>query len=92
MQSSSASSNINIRVDRDIKNRAQDVFSALGLDMSSAINIFLRQAIRKNGIPFELVTEPTRQQTPKLGCMKGKMWEADDHDWFKPLEDYKEYI
>jgi len=35
-----ANANINIRVDSDVKNKAQDVFSALGLDMTSAINIF----------------------------------------------------
>ena len=43
-----ANANINIRVDSDVKNKAQDVFSSLGLDMTSAINVFLRQAIRKN--------------------------------------------
>ena len=85
----STSTNINIRVDSDVKNQAQDVFLALGLDMTSAINIFLRQAIRKNGIPFELVAEPT-QKTPQLGCMKGKVWISDDFD--EPLEDFKEYM
>ena len=87
----SANTNINIRVDVDVKNKAQDIFSALGLDMTSAINVFLRQAIRKNGIPFELVAEQPRK-TPKLGYMKDKMGEADDHDWFEPLEDFKEYM
>jgi len=84
--------NINIRVDSDVKTKAQDVFLALGLDMSTAINIFLRQAIRKNGIPFELVTETPRRNPPQLGCMKGKIWEAEDHDWFEPLEDFEEYM
>ena len=93
--STGANANINIRVDSDVKNKAQDVFSALGLDMTSAINIFLRQAIRKNGIPFELMAEkkPTARHTPpQLGCMKGKIREAEDHDWFAPLEDFKEYM
>jgi DNA-damage-inducible protein J len=43
--------NINIRVDSDIKQQAQDVFAALGFDMTTAINVFLRQAIRKRGYP-----------------------------------------
>ena len=84
--------NINIRVDSDIKVKAQDVFSALGLDMTTAINLFLRQAIRKKGIPFELVAETIRRNPPKLGCMKGKIQEAAEHDWFEPLEDFKEYM
>ncbi|MBS3985019.1 MAG: type II toxin-antitoxin system RelB/DinJ family antitoxin [Selenomonadales bacterium] len=83
------STNINIRVDSDVKNKAQDVFSALGLDMTSAINIFLRQAIRKNGIPFELVAEkPLPKKMRQFGSMKGKIWMADD--WDAPLEDSKE--
>ena len=86
-----ANTNINIRVDSDIKTKAQDVFSSMGLDMTTAINIFLRQSIRKNGIPFKLVAESPRK-TPKFGCMKDKIWEADDHDWFEPLEDFEEYM
>jgi addiction module RelB/DinJ family antitoxin len=83
--------NINIRVDSDVKAKAQDVFSALGLDMTSAINIFLRQAIRKNGIPFELIADQPRK-TPKFGYMKDKIWEADDHDWFEPNMTTREQI
>ena len=64
--STDANSNINIRVDSEIKNKAQDVFSALGLDMTSAINIFLRQAIRKNGIPFELVADLPQRKTRQV--------------------------
>ena len=90
--STGANANINIRVDNEIKNKAQDVFAALGLDMTSAINIFLRQAIRKNGIPFELVADqpPTRRKDPQLGCMKGQIWMSDDFK--EPLEDFKEYM
>jgi len=87
--STGANANINIRVDSNVKNQAQDVFAALGMDMTTAINIFLRQAIRKNGIPFELVTE-SQKKAPKFGCMKGKIWMSDDFD--EPLEDFKEYM
>ena len=94
MASSSANAHINIRVDSDIKNKAIDVFSSLGMDMSTAINIFLRQAIRKNGIPFEVVNEQTkkRRTPPQLGCMKGRIHEAADHDWFEPIEEFEEYM
>jgi DNA-damage-inducible protein J len=91
--STGANTNINIRVDNAVKNKAQDIFSSLGMDMTTAINIFLRQAIRKNGIPFELITEqssPPKNRKP--GSMKGKFTESSDHDWFEPLEDFKEYM
>ena len=46
--------NLNIRTDKDIKIAAEKIFSELGLNMTTAVNIFLRQAIRENGIPFEV--------------------------------------
>jgi len=81
--------NINIRVDSEIKSKAHEVFTTLGLDMTTAINIFLRQAIQRRGIPFEVVSISERK-TPKPGCMRGKIWMADDFD--APLEDFKEYM
>lgn len=48
------STNLNIRIDKDIKMQAEKLFEALGINMTSAVNIFLRQAIRENGIPFEV--------------------------------------
>ncbi len=44
--------NISIRVDDNIKLQAQELFSSLGMDMSTAMNIFLRQSIAFGGIPF----------------------------------------
>ena len=87
---SGVNANINIRVDGNIKNRAQDVFSALGLDMTSAINIFLVQAIRKNGIPFELIADEPPKKNRQFGRLKGKIWMADD--WDAPLEDFREFM
>ncbi len=49
-----AATNLNIRTDKDVKKRAEKLFEELGLNMTTAINIFLRQAIRENCIPFEL--------------------------------------
>jgi DNA-damage-inducible protein J len=82
-------SNINVRVESEVKARAQDVFTSLGLDMTTAINAFLRQSIRQNGLPFALSNNPPRL-TPKPGCMKGKIRISEDFD--APLEDFKEYM
>ena len=43
-----------IRTDPAIKAQAQKVFADLGMDMTTAINVFLCQAIRHNGFPFEV--------------------------------------
>ncbi|MCL2163409.1 MAG: type II toxin-antitoxin system RelB/DinJ family antitoxin [Oscillospiraceae bacterium] len=45
-------SNVSFRIDTDIKNQADSLFAQLGLNMTTAFNIFLRQAIREGSIPF----------------------------------------
>ena len=49
-----ATTNINIRIDDDLKRESEDLFRYLGLTMSSAITMFLRTAVNNDGIPFEL--------------------------------------
>lgn len=49
--------NLNIRTDKAIKEQAEQIFNELGLNMTTAINIFLRTAVREHGIPFELKLE-----------------------------------
>ena len=46
--------NLNIRIDKDLKEQAEVFFNELGLNMSSAFNIFVRQSLRQGKIPFEL--------------------------------------
>lgn len=46
--------NINIRTDSDLKKKAERIFADLGLNMSSAVNMFLKAVVRENGIPFDL--------------------------------------
>lgn len=46
--------NLNIRTDKIIKEQAEEIFNELGLNMTTAINMFLRTAIREHGIPFKL--------------------------------------
>ena len=43
---------VTIRVNRELKERAESLFDYLGLNMSNAINIFLRKAVNQRGIPF----------------------------------------
>lgn len=49
-----ATTNLNIRTEKEIKEQAEVIFSKLGLNMTTAINMFLRTTIRENGIPFNL--------------------------------------
>ena len=49
-----AVTNLNIRTDKDVKDKAEMIFAELGLNMTTAINMFLRTTIREHGIPFSL--------------------------------------
>ncbi|MBP5255516.1 MAG: type II toxin-antitoxin system RelB/DinJ family antitoxin [Clostridia bacterium] len=49
-----ATTNLNIRIDENLKKQAESLFSDLGLNMSSAITVFLKSAVDYNGIPFEI--------------------------------------
>lgn len=61
-----------ISVDPEVKAQAQELFADFGLDLSTAINIFLRQSIRENCIPFTIQREVPNADT--IASMK----EADD--------------
>ena len=49
-----AVTNLNIRTDKEVKESAEMIFTELGLNMTTAINMFLRTTIREHGIPFSL--------------------------------------
>ncbi len=46
--------NVTIRLDRDVKEQAERLFNDLGMNLSTAFNIFARQALRQGKIPFEI--------------------------------------
>jgi len=46
--------NITVRIDDDVKNQAETLFAKLGMSVSGAINVFFRQAIREQAIPFPI--------------------------------------
>ncbi|AEE92495.1 MAG: type II toxin-antitoxin system RelB/DinJ family antitoxin [Tepidanaerobacter acetatoxydans] len=47
-------SSVSFRIDADIKKQADELFAKLGLNMTTAFNIFLRQSIREGRIPFDI--------------------------------------
>lgn len=52
-----------IAIDEDTKEKSEELFAELGLDFSTAINLFLRQSIRENGIPFAIQKEEPNPDT-----------------------------
>lgn len=58
-----SNTNLNVRIDKDIKKAAEEVYAKLGFNMSTAINMFLRASIRKGGIPFDLKLDVPNKET-----------------------------
>lgn len=50
--------NIQIRIDDDLKVRAQKVAESMGLDLTQAVRLFLYQMVRENGLPFRPKADP----------------------------------
>lgn len=45
---------INISMDSDVKEKADALFSELGMDLNTAFSLFVRESLRAGGFPFEL--------------------------------------
>ena len=78
-----ATTNINVRVDSLLKKEAESLFSDLGLNMSSAITLFLKSAVSSNGIPFEIKRRKPNAET--LAAL------AEYEEMKKNPEKYKRY-
>lgn len=63
-----ANVNVTIRMDENIKREADKLFSDLGLNLSSAVTVFVKQAIREQGIPFVISRENPNNET--LGAIE----------------------
>jgi len=53
---------VNVRMDDDLRNKADVILDELGLTMSSAINIFIKQLVRQGGLPFALTLRTNRSE------------------------------
>lgn len=67
-----ATTNISIRMDTELKKQAETMLADMGLNMTTAMNLFLRQVVRQGRIPFEIATDIPNSET--LAAMK----EMDD--------------
>jgi DNA-damage-inducible protein J len=74
--------NISVRMDSELKRQAEELFADLGLNMSTAIAIFLRQVVRSQGIPFAV------SRVPNLETLAA-MQEAERIAKDKTIQGYK---
>ena len=79
-----------IRTNSKIKKQAQDVYTKLGIDMSTAINVFLRQSIRYKGFPFEVTLQEPNEKTKR--AIKAAVHDKDMHGPFESIGDLMESL
>lgn len=95
------SDTIQIRVSPELKSKAKKTFSNMGLDISSAINLFLRQTTIRQELPFKVLTENgfTKEYEKEIlvalkNNSKGKKIYSSAKDMHKDIlgKDYKKYV
>ena len=89
--------NINVTTDATLKAQAQQVFESIGLDLSIAINLFLKQTVKANNLPFVIgvpfvsqAEKVTAKRVSRRGVWKDKYTLPENFD--APLDDFKEYV
>ena len=58
--------NLSIRLDRDLKDQADQLFSAMGMSLTTAITVFVRQAVRQKKIPFEITLSDSESRAVSM--------------------------
>jgi len=54
--------NFSIRMDKDLKKNCEKLYGELGMNLTTAINVFLRQSLRAGGFPFDVkLDQPTKE-------------------------------
>ena len=85
--------NINVRIDNNVKAKAEAVFNSLGLTPTVAINLFYHQVIRTNSIPFELKADIPNEKTLKaLNEIEQMEKQTNEHQKFDNIDEIVDYL
>jgi len=83
-----ATVNLNIRIDANLKKQSEEIFNELGLTMSTAFAVFLRQTVRSRGIPFDMRLNTPNQET--LATIQDVNWGHNMSRQFHSVEELME--
>ncbi len=81
---------INIRVDDELKEKADVLFNSLGMTFTTAVNIFISQAVREGGLPFAVTTRTGNDPSYSTGHIKKSISQAESMERTnhgQPLDD-----
>ena len=57
------SASVTVRIDENLKKQAEKLFNDMGLNMTTAFNLFVKAVVRQNKIPFEITADPLLKET-----------------------------
>ena len=84
---------INVNVDTQVKEEATNILKGLGLNMSTAINMFLVQVVKRDGIPFDIVNpKPSKQLLEALAEVEEMKKNPDKYPSYDNREDLKKAL
>ena len=81
-----------IRIDSGVKKQANELFSELGLDMSGAVNIFLRQCILRGGLPFKVEVPQYSNELLSAANEAKRISRDSDVPGYTSMEDLKKAL
>ena len=84
---------INVQIDSETKKQATTILNDLGLSMSTAINLFLKQVIKTDGLPFEVKNpKPSRQLLKALKEAEKMEKHPEKYKGYTNIEELKEAL
>lgn len=81
-----------IRIDSGVKKQANELFNELGLDMSGAVNIFLRQCILRGGLPFKVEVPQYSKELLSAADEAKRISNDPDVPGYTSMEDLKKAL
>jgi DNA-damage-inducible protein J len=68
---------VNIRIDNELKQKAESLFDELGMNMTTAFTMFIKAALRRNGMPFDMFIDPFYSEK-NMKVLRESIREADE--------------
>ncbi len=81
-----------VRIDANVKKQANELFSELGMDMSSAVNIFLRQCVMRGGLPFKVEVPQYTQELLNAATEAKRISHEPEVPGYTSMDDLKKAL
>ena len=85
--------NMNIKVDVEVRDEAKILFGQMGFDMTTAVNIFVLAAIREKGIPFPLTTVSKQlSEDEAIAVLASRMRKAEAQERAGQMRSFDDFV